>query len=165
MFHKAAIGIAPVAADGRWIQVNEALRRMLGYSMEELRRCTFQDITFAGDLEADLALVLQLVAGEIERYQIEKRYIRKDGRVIWANLSVTIEREAGGGHHFISVVEDIQARKEAENSLRALRVELEQKVETRTEALRDEALGRRLDETLIPSALRLALEGQHFLRR
>lgn len=224
MFHKAAIGIALVAADGRWTQVNDALCRTLGYSMAELQALTYQDITFPGDLDADLALVEQLVAGEIERYQLEKRYIRKDGRVIWANLSVTIERDAQGGHHFISVVEDIQARKEAENSLRALRLELEQKVEARTDALRaandrlfgamaeqveterqlrarklelrtvidnapdayvsmdeagvicdwnlqaeatfgwsrEEALGRRLDETLIPSGLRSAhREGMH----
>ena len=143
IFNKAAIGIALVASDGRWMQVNDAMCRTLGYSMAELRSLTFQQITFPGDLDADLALVQRLVAGEIERYTLEKRYIRKDGRVIWANLSVSIEREPDGSHHFISVVEEIQARKEAENSLRKLRIELEQTVETRTEALR-EANGRLL---------------------
>lgn len=137
IFHKAAIGIALVGADGRWLQVNETLCRTLGYSMEELLGRDFQQLTWPGDLDADREAIRQLLSGEIERRQLEKRYIRKDGRAIWANVSVSIERDGRGGHHFIAVVEDIQARKEAEHSLRALRLDLEHQVEVRTEALRE----------------------------
>lgn len=109
------IGTALVGLDGSWLNVNAALRDFLGYRVEEFSALTFQDITFAEDLGADLALMEQLVAGDIPSYQMEKRYIRKDGEVVWAKLTVSLVRdEAGAPRFFISHVQDIALRKAVE---------------------------------------------------
>ncbi|MBA3058583.1 MAG: PAS domain S-box protein [Gammaproteobacteria bacterium] len=137
IFERAGLGIAIVAPNGRWTSVNEALCTIVGYSQEELAKLTFQDITHPDDLESDLSLLQQLVSGEISQYQLEKRYLRKTGEVVWINLSVTKKVDAQGGvDYFISFIQDIQARKEAEASLAALRRDLEQRVDERTRELR-----------------------------
>ncbi len=111
----SAIGLAVVSLDGRWLEVNPALTAILGYSVEELVTLTFQDITYPEDLESDLQFVAALVEGRIDSYQMEKRYIRKDGSLVWALLSVSLVRD---GHdrplYFISQVQNISKRKEAE---------------------------------------------------
>lgn len=125
-FEQAAIGIAHIAPDGRWIRVNHKLSAMLGYSHAELLELSFQDLTYPGDLDADLDKVNALLAGQISSYQMEKRYIRKNGNLVWANLSVSLVRTAAGEpDHFISVVEDIQARKEAESTIRLQKAQLQ----------------------------------------
>ncbi|WP_428310155.1 PAS domain S-box protein [Hydrocarboniphaga sp.] len=137
VFEHAAIGMALVDEDGSFIKVNAALCDIVGYSADELQRLTFQHITHAEDLHADLALLRQLSSGEIDRYQIDKRYIRKDGGVVWANLTVALERDVDGGlPYYISCIKDIQARKETEDSMSALRADLSRRVEERTEDLR-----------------------------
>src|SRR5438309_15055 len=78
-FEQAAVGIAHVAPDGRWLCVNRKLCRMLGYTREELLALTFQHVTHGDDLGADLSLVKQVLAGERESYSMDKRYVRKDG--------------------------------------------------------------------------------------
>ena len=118
-FHQAAVGIAHVAPGGRWLNVNDRLCEIVGYSREELLERTFGDITHPEDLDADLEYVRQLLAGEIENYPMEKRYLRPDGSVVWANLTVSLVREPSGEpKYFISVVEDITERKRAEGGLR-----------------------------------------------
>src|SRR5262249_27934946 len=77
-FDQAAVGIAHVAPDGRWLRVNQKLCDIVGYNHHELMRLTFQDITYPDDLEADLGYVRRLLAGEITTYSMEKRYFRKD---------------------------------------------------------------------------------------
>jgi len=135
-FEQAAVGIAIVGTDGRWTSVNNKLCTIVGYSEEELLKLTFQDITHPDDLDADMSLVNQMLAGELEHYNLEKRYVRKNGELIWINLSVSLLRDcAGKPLHFISVVEDIQGRKEAENALRRLRQNLEERVQQRTQEL------------------------------
>lgn len=125
-FEQAAIGIAHVAPDGRWIRVNHKLSAMLGYSYEELLDLTFQEITCPADLDADLDQVNALLAGEISSYQMEKRYIRKNGNPVWANITVSLVRTAAGEpDYFISVVEDIQTRKEAEATIRLQKAQLQ----------------------------------------
>jgi len=136
VFEDSAIGIAIVALDGRWISVNRMLCDIVGYTADEMKLLSFQDITYAADLDADLSQLQQAVAGTIDRYQMEKRYVRKDGSLVWVNLTVSIKQAPDGSRYFISVVEDIQARKMAEDSLRALRLDLEQKVVERTDLLR-----------------------------
>ena len=137
IFERAGLGIAIVAPSGRWTSVNEALCEIVGYSQEELASLTFQDITHPDDLQSDLSLLQQLVSGEIDQYQLEKRYVRKSGEVVWINLSVTKKLDAKGAlDYFISFIQDIQARKEAEASLAALRSDLEKRVEERTHELR-----------------------------
>ena len=109
------IGTALVGLDGGWLNVNSALRDFLGYSAEEFATLTFQDITHADDLSADLALLEDLLAGSIPSYQMEKRYVRKDGATVWARLTVSLVRDAADAPlFFISHVQDISAQKAAE---------------------------------------------------
>jgi PAS domain S-box-containing protein len=120
-FDQAAVGIAHVGTDGRWLRVNDKLCSIVGYPREELLQLTFQDTTHPDDLEADLDHVRQLLASEIKTYSMEKRYIRKDRSLVWINLTVSMVRTAAGEpRHFISVVEDITERKRAEDDLRDL---------------------------------------------
>lgn len=116
-FEQAAVGIAHVALDGRWLRVNGKLCEILGYSSDELRTLTFQDITHPADIDTDLAEKQRLIDGEISTCALEKRYLRKDGSTLWANLTVSLHRDGGGApEYFISVVEDISARKHAEST-------------------------------------------------
>ena len=118
-FEQAAVGIAHVAADGRWLRVNQRLSDIVGYSREELLGSNFQHITHPDDLSADLSYVDQVLADEIKTYSMEKRYIRKDGRTVWINLTVSLVRDNNGEpDYFISVVEDISSRKQMEDEVR-----------------------------------------------
>jgi PAS domain S-box-containing protein len=124
-FEQAAVGMAHVGTEGRWLQVNDKLCAIVGYSRDELMKMTFQDIAHPEDLEADLHYVRQVLSGEIKTYSRERRYIRKDGSLIWVNLTVSLVRSAAGApRYFISVVEDITARKNAEEELKRLRLHL-----------------------------------------
>lgn len=118
-FTEASIGMALVAPDGGFIDANDALCKLLGRSHEEIRQVGFQAVTHPDDLEADLAYVMQMLAGEMRTYQLEKRYLRPTGEVVWGLLSVSLVRdEAGNPLHFISQIQDISPRKEAERRLR-----------------------------------------------
>src|SRR5215472_8175260 len=81
-FENAAVGIARVAPDGRWLEVNQRLCDIVGYTREELMTKTFGDITHPDDLEQDLRAMRRMLAGEIETYLREKRYYHKDGSVV-----------------------------------------------------------------------------------
>lgn len=119
MFELASVGIALVAPDGGWISVNAALCDVLGYAPDELQHLTFQDITHHDDLDSDLEMLHQLSVGQINSYQMEKRYLRKNGSAVWVNLSVTKKlSEAGELEYFISIIQNIQARKELEQEAR-----------------------------------------------
>lgn len=112
-FETAAIGMALVGLDGHWLKINQSLTRIIGYEEQELRGMTFQDITHPDDLEADLTLKRQLLAGEIDHIRMEKRYFHKDGHVVWALLSASLARDAQGKPlHFVSQIVDITERKE-----------------------------------------------------
>jgi diguanylate cyclase (GGDEF)-like protein/PAS domain S-box-containing protein len=114
-FDQAAVGIAHVSPDGHFLLVNGRFSEITGWDSAELARGGFQQITHPEDLEADLANLTALVAGEIPRYSMEKRYIRKGGEVVWVNLTVSLVRTAEGQpDFFVSVIEDISARKAAE---------------------------------------------------
>ncbi|MCP9471691.1 MAG: response regulator [Nitrospira sp.] len=131
-FEEAAIGMALVSTEGRWLSVNRALCDILGYSAEELTRTSFQALTYPEDLAEDLLLVERTLRGEISSYQMEKRYVHKTGRLVWAQLSVTLVRNPDGTpRFFFSQVQDITARKEAE----AVRVRLQQAVDRAQEGL------------------------------
>lgn len=118
-FEQAAVGIAHVAPDGKWLMVNERLCEITGYTKEELSSLTFQDITHPDDLKKDLNYANSVLAGEIETYSTEKRYIRKDKSVVWINLTVSLTRGVDGSpKYFISVIEDISLRKAAETEMR-----------------------------------------------
>lgn len=111
----SAIGIAIVGLDGAWHEVNEAVCDFLGYSRSELLAMTFQDITCPEDLDKDLSQLRRTLTGEIDTYQVEKRYVRRDRRVVWALLAVSIVREekTGRPRFFISQIVDIDTAKRA----------------------------------------------------
>jgi PAS domain S-box-containing protein len=137
-FEQAAVGIARVALDGRWLEVNERLCEITGYAREELLKRTFQDVTHLEDLGADLAQVGRLLAGEISTYSMDKRYLRKSGDIIWVNLTVSLVHDEGGApKYFISAVEEITRRKEAEAEVRRLNEQLEGLVAERTARLEE----------------------------
>jgi PAS domain S-box-containing protein len=118
-FDTAAHGIALVSPEGRWLRANPALCRMLGYSETELLGSDFQAVTHPDDLDADLAQVHAVLAGEVPTYQMEKRYLHKDGHVIWVLLSVSLVRSANGQPiYFVSQIQDVTDRKRAEAALR-----------------------------------------------
>src|SRR5262249_26365237 len=128
----APTGLALVALDGRWVRVNPALCALLGYSGDELLGRTFQDVTHPED--RDTALYERLLAGELPTYQREERYVRKDGRVVWILLSVSLVRDAAGRPLYaISQVQDITARKRAEEALRRANEELAQASQAKSE--------------------------------
>ncbi|MFT4041108.1 MAG: PAS domain S-box protein [Thermomicrobiales bacterium] len=119
-FDHAPIGMDLVALDGRFMQVNAALCALFGYSEQELRTMTTIDLTFPEDRAPDEVLVKRMVAGEIPTFQLEKRYIRKDGQVIWGRVNSSVVRDAEGTPlYFIGQVEDITGRIMAEEELRA----------------------------------------------
>ena len=117
-FEQAAVGIAHVSPDGRFLRVNRKYGDILGYPHEELLQRTFQDITYPDDLHMDLRSTEQMLSGEIDTYSREKRYIRKDGSTVWVNRTVALVRnESGQPHWFVSVIQDISDRKRAEEAL------------------------------------------------
>jgi PAS domain S-box-containing protein len=109
----APAGMALVDAAGRWIQTNQSLSRMLGYSSAELHAMKFQDVTHPDDLPNDLEHLHRALRGELESYQIEKRYLRKDGGTVWVQLNVSLIRNPDGSpRYFIGQVQDITQRRE-----------------------------------------------------
>lgn len=118
-FEQAAMGMAIVSPDGRWLRVNRRLCEIVGYRHDELSGKTFQDITHPDDLKNDLDHVRRMLAREIDSYKVEKRYVGKDGSIVWVSVSVALTwRVDGAPDYFISVVEDISTRKQAETLLR-----------------------------------------------
>jgi len=114
----APIGMALVGLDGRWLEVNRAVCRLTGYAEEELRGLTFQQITHPDDLYADLAHLERLLEGSEDAYEMEKRYVRRDGEVVWILLTASLVRDADGHPlHFVSQLQDISERKHAQDAL------------------------------------------------
>ncbi len=117
-FEQAAVGIAHVNLDGKWLEVNRVLCNIVGYDHDELLKLSFQDITHPEDLQEDMVLVEQLLRDEITQYHLEKRYIRKNGDIIWIKLSATLVRDFDHlPMYFVAVIENINDRKLAEQAL------------------------------------------------
>lgn len=117
-FENAAIGMAHVGTDGRWMRVNGALCTMLGYSREELKKRTFGDITHPDDLASDLEQADRLLSDDIETYALEKRYFHRNGSVVWGHLTVSLLRDGKGKPlYFIVAVMDISRKKAVEEEL------------------------------------------------
>jgi PAS domain S-box-containing protein len=126
IFEQAAVGMAEVSLDGRWIRVNDRLCEIFGYTREELEQRTFREITYPEDRETDAANTRQLLTGARPTFTREKRYVRKNGSPVWARLTVALVRTPSGSpDYFISVIEDIDEAKR--NAIeRALLLEREQ---------------------------------------
>jgi PAS domain S-box-containing protein len=120
-FHNAAIGMALVGLDGRFLKVNGAFCRLVGFPPERMLALDFQTLTHPQDLNADLALLGRLTAGDIPNYEMDKRYLRADGSTVWVRLSVSLVSTADGApQHYIAQVQDLSARREAEARYRLL---------------------------------------------
>lgn len=120
-FWTSPIGMAMVGLDGRLLHVNPKLCELLGYPREELLERTFVELTYPDDVDADVSNVRRLLAGETRSYRMEKRYLHKSGRVLWAQLSVALVHDDDGQPlYFVSQIEDISDRKAADDMLRAL---------------------------------------------
>jgi two-component system, cell cycle sensor histidine kinase and response regulator CckA len=118
-FEFAAIGIAHVGLNGELHVVNQKLCEILGYPREELMEKTFQDITFPDDLPNYFKYIPRLLEGELKTFIVDQRYIRKDGSIIWANLTVSLVRDHfEKPKYFIYVIEDISRRKWVEERAR-----------------------------------------------
>lgn len=127
----AAIGMALVAPDGTWLRVNSALCQIVGYTPDELLGRKFQEITHPDDLAADVAQVERMLAGLIPTYQMEKRYIHKNGQAVWVLLSVSLVRNSAGEPlHFVSQVQDITDQRKNEEELRQTRGQLMDAIES-----------------------------------
>jgi two-component system, cell cycle sensor histidine kinase and response regulator CckA len=130
-FEQAAVGIAHIAMDGRLLRVNERLCQLVGYSREELLATDLQALTHPQDLQLDVQQVDDLRAGRITHYQLDKRYLRKDGSPIWVALTSALVHTADGTPDYLmSVVKDVSDRKRAETALRLS----EQRLRLATEA-------------------------------
>jgi len=125
LFEGAPIGMALLALDERFLRVNASFCKMVGYSNEELRQRTAEDITFADDIETGRQLAQSLVQGTA-RFTGDKRYIHKNGEILWVSRTASIIRdEQGEPQHFLLMVEDISERKAGEAALEKSRRELQ----------------------------------------
>lgn len=118
-FENAAVGMALLDEKGKWLRVNKRVCEIVGYTESELLQLTFQDITHPDDLDADLNLLGELVRGERDHYQMEKRYFNKNGSIVYIILAVSLVRDRSGGVlHFISQIIDITNLKETKIELK-----------------------------------------------
>ncbi|MDP2797561.1 MAG: PAS domain S-box protein [Methanoregula sp.] len=119
IFENSALGMTLTLPDLRFLLVNPAWVSMTGYTKEEFRKMSFKDITHPDNLSGDIENIRALEAGTIPVYSTEKRYIRKDGSTLWGALKVTTVRNLNGTlRHYITQIEDITPRKQAEEALR-----------------------------------------------
>lgn len=154
-FEDAAVGKALVSPEGHPLRVNPALCAMLGYAEDELREMAFPEFTHPDDVDADMEQVEQLVGGEIGSYELEKRYLHRDGHIVWGLLSVALHRGTDGeALHIIAEVQDITARKETEA---ALRVNAE-RLQLLLEVTSTQGLDAQIDEALALATHVLGLE-------
>ena len=113
-FHAASVGMALTTLEGNYVQVNDRLAQMLGYEPSELSTLNVRDVTHTDDIAIDLQSIEELRAGERDSYQRQKRYVRKDGTVLWGDLTVSLVRGYDGSPtHVVSHVQDITAQREA----------------------------------------------------
>ncbi|MEQ1914404.1 MAG: PAS domain S-box protein, partial [Sideroxydans sp.] len=115
-FEQAAVGMAHLSPDGHWLRVNQKLCDITGYSKTELLALSFRGITHPDDIEQDLRQIKLLLSNHIDRYHTEKRYLTKRGQFVWVSITISVVwNEDGTPNYGVSIIEDIQARKEAEH--------------------------------------------------
>ncbi|CAG0967065.1 partial Phytochrome-like protein cph1, partial [Rhodocyclaceae bacterium] len=135
-FEHALIAMAITSPEKGWVVANEALCKLLGYSLGELRATTWSQLTHPDDLAADLAQFERMLAGEIDGYSLEKRFIRKDGEIVDTILSVRlIHRGEGASREVLAQLQDISARRAAEREVLRVNADLENRVHARTAEL------------------------------
>jgi len=137
-FDDSSIGMVLTRPDGGFLQVNPAMCEMLGYSEAELRAATFAEVTHPEDVRESTDMVRRALAEEVRTFQLEKRYIHKNGSVVWTSVSTSLVRDGQGDPlHFTTQVQDITTRRRAEEEVRRLNEGLERRVRERTARLRN----------------------------
>jgi diguanylate cyclase (GGDEF)-like protein/PAS domain S-box-containing protein len=116
-FHYSPIGMALVSLEGQWVKANPALSKITGYSEEELLSLSFQEITYPDDLEEDINYVKELKQGKKDYYEMEKRYIHKNGNIVWVFLSVSIFHQEDKPFYLIAQIQDITERKQLQSNI------------------------------------------------
>lgn len=118
-FEQAAVGIALVDLNGKWLRVNQKFCTMIGYTTYELLLISVHDVTYPEDIEADSIIFQKMLSGEIKSHSMEKRFLRKDGSLLWVYLTVSTSCDAQGKPtYYITVMEDITERKQSEKNLK-----------------------------------------------
>lgn len=159
-YEHAAIGITEVAPDGRFLRVNEAICGMTGFSHDELLKVKLYHNTHPDDVEPDRQLYWKQIAGELDFYSVEKRFIRKDGRVIWLSVrSSPVFADKGHLLYLVRVLQDITERKAAERRAKLLIDELKHRVKN-TLATVQSLASQTLRADATPSAFRESFEGR-----
>jgi PAS domain S-box-containing protein len=124
-FEQAAVGVAHVSLEGRWLLVNHKFCQIVGYTEPELLQIDFQTLTPPADLPQDLAAIQRLMTGEVRTIELEKRYIHKLGHLVWVDITASLRQDANGDPlYFIATIADITDRKESELALQAQTIEL-----------------------------------------
>ena len=160
LYECAPLAIATLTPQGRFLQSNGALQRYLGYNEKELAARTFNDVTYPADIPACVELFDKLRRREIDNFEMEKRYVRKDGEMVWAHVVVVAVRARGALHHTIGVAVDITPRKRAEEKVRRLTVDLEERVRERTAELGFDAALLTAEQEASPDGI-LVMDGQN----
>ena len=125
-FDQSLVGVAVISPEKTWVEANQATSDLLGYSREELGELTWADLTHPEDLEADVALFDRVLAGEIDDYRMEKRFVRKDGTIVDVDLSVHCQRrEDGSVQYLLELFSDVTARRRAEAEIQRLNLEMD----------------------------------------
>jgi len=137
LFEQAGVGVVEIdGLTGRFIRANGKFCELVGYSEDELLAMTFRDVTHPDDLERNVSQVKALVQGELPMFSVEKRFLRKDGSAVWAALTARpLDLPGAALHHLVSVIEDISGRKQAEESLRENRAQLDAALASMTDAV------------------------------
>jgi PAS domain S-box-containing protein len=164
VFGHSPLGIALVSLEGRWLQVNPAVAHLLGYSATELYALDFQALTHPDDLERDLKEMRRTLAGEIDHYDMEKRYIRKDGCTVTALLTGRLVRDVSGEpRYFVAQLQDLSERDYARNEMERLRGALAHTERVNLVGLLTAALVHQLLQP-VTAILSNAEAGQHLLQ-
>ncbi len=129
-FELGLVGMAVTSPEKGWVEANDRLCQIFGYSPDELVTKTWTELTHPDDVAPDLAQFNRVLAGDIDRYTLDKRFFRRDGRIIYATISASaVRREDGSVDHFVALVQDITARHEAEERLKESERRLQQQID------------------------------------
>jgi diguanylate cyclase (GGDEF)-like protein/PAS domain S-box-containing protein len=141
-FDQAAVGMVHASFEGVWLRSNERFARIIGYPFEEVPGKNFQEITLEEDRLQGDTVMKRVLDGEEESASFDKRYVRKDGSLTWAAVTITLQRDtAGQPLHFIATIQDINARKQAEEQLAAAQDELRKSEERYRATFEQAAMG------------------------
>jgi PAS domain S-box-containing protein len=136
IFENEGLGTSLVNRQGHPIKCNPAIQKMLGFTEQELRSMAFTEFTHPDDIDLDWRLYSELVDGKRDKYEIEKRYFKKDGQMMWGHLTASLVKHGDGApaDYTVGMVEDITERKRAEGELRAAHNQLTKELAERTQA-------------------------------